>query len=319
MQLSTIRYIITVAQCGNITNAAEQLYISQPALSQSIHRAEQELQAKLFVRKNGRIVPTPAGELLVKEGSKILAIEESFRQQLKELLEQQAREVMVGAATSYQRFFLTYILSEFQRQLPDVHIVIEDGYSAEMCERVRSKQLDFALVCEPFPDDLEYIPVFREEIFLAVSENHPIYPTLLAASEITPTSPYPYVDLSLCRNEKFIFYSEGRRIQKILLDETARAGFTPQISTLCVNTESANLLAEHGMGLALIPAAAVALCAERYRPKYFRVRQEGLFRTLAIISRATQKHAETKQVLVDILRHSQELLGNEHTFFRWNL
>lgn len=318
MQLSTIRYIVTVAQCGNITNAAQQLYISQPALSQSIHRAEQELHAKLFIRQNGRVVPTPAGELLVREGIKILKIEDSFHQQLSELLEQESQKVLVGAATSYQRFFLTYILSEFQRQVPDVHITIEDGYSAELCDRIRAKQLDFALVCEPFPDDLEHIPVFREEVFLAISEDHPLYPVLLASSEFIPDSPYPYADLSLCRKEKFIYYSEGRRIQRILLDETARAGFTPQISTLCVSTEAANLLAQHGMGLALVPAVSVTLCAERRRPRYFRIRREGLFRTLAIVGRASQKHVRTKDVLVDILRNSQTLLGNEQAFFQWN-
>lgn len=317
MQLCTIRYIVTVAKYGNITKAAEALYISQPALSQSIHRAEQELQADIFIRSKGQIALTPVGELIVREGSRMLEIEEGLQQQLSALLETQSRTVTIGAATSYQRFFLSVILSELQKLMPNMHFVIKDGYSAGMCEQLRGKALDFALVCEPFPEDLQNIPVFREEIFLAISQTHPLYQTLLDASEPTAGSPYAFVDLRLCRDAKFIVYPEGRRIQQILMNETRAAGFTPQISTVCVNTESANLMAHYGMGIAMIPGVTASLCTEQHRPHYFRLRREGLYRTLAIVNRPSQKHSDIQKQLVDILRKSNELFGENSASFLW--
>ena len=304
MQLTTIRYIVAVAEIGNFTKAAEQLYVSQPALSQAIRRYEQELHAEIFVRKKGALALTPVGELVVSIGKKMIALEDELNEQLSSISEINQRTLTVGAATSYQRFFLTPVLSEVQRRAPDTHIVIKDGYTAELCDQVLSHKLDFALVFEPIPKNLDFLPVLQEEIFLAVPENHPINQVLNQTVE--PGERYPVADLSLCRDTEFIVYQPGRRIQQILMDTTQAAGFTPKISTVCVSTESANLMAFHGTGLAFVPAVTACLCDKTLHPRYYRLQKNGLYRTIGIINLPDKKMTSAQSLLISILQERSQ-------------
>ena len=272
MQLTTIRYIVTVAKVGSFTKAAEMLFISQPALSQAIRRFEQEIHTDIFVRKKGSLTLTPAGELIVAIGEKMLALEDSFNQQLYQITESRRKTLTVGAATSYQRFFLTPVLSEIQKRAPGTHIVIKEGYTAQLCEQVLDHKLDFALVFESIPKNLDFLPVLKEEIFLAVPAGHPLNEKFSGVVE--PGERYPIADLSLCRDEEFIVYQPGRRIQQILMDTTQAAGFLPKVSTVCVSTESANLMVYHGAGLAFVPAVTACLCDPTMHPRYYRLQKK---------------------------------------------
>ena len=75
MRLSTIRYIVCIAETGSFTKAAAQLFVSQPALSQSIQRFEQEIGMDLFVREKGQLRLTEAGQIMVEEGKAMLETE----------------------------------------------------------------------------------------------------------------------------------------------------------------------------------------------------------------------------------------------------
>lgn len=312
MQLTTIRYIVTVAEVGNFTKAAEMLYISQPALSQAIRRYEQDIHAEIFVRKKGSLTLTPAGALVVEMGKKMLELEDSFNQQLAQITESHRKTLTVGAATSYQRFFLTPVLSEIQKRAPGTHVVIKEGYTAQLCEQVLEHKLDFGLVFEPIPKGLDFLPVLKEEIFLAVPEDHPLNEKF--STVIEPGERYPIADLSLCRNEEFIVYQPGRRIQQILMDTTQAAGFVPKVSTVCVSTESANLMVYHGAGLAFVPAVTACLCDSAMHPRYYRLQSKGLYRTIGIINLPDKQMTPVQSLLISTLqdrcKNIRSIIGN---------
>ena len=299
MHLTTIRYIVTIARVGSFTKAAEFLYISQPALSQAVRRFEQDLHVQLFSRKKGRIALTPEGELVVGTGEKMLALEDTLREQLLRLSERHQKTLTVGAASSYQRFFLTPVLSEIQKRVPGTHIIIKEGYTAQLCEQVLDHNLDLALGFEPIPKGLTFLPVLKEEILLAVPDGHPLNRRF---TEIEPGERYPVADLSLCSQEEFIVYQPGRRIQQILMDTFQAAGFFPKVSTVCVSTESANLMVYHGAGLALVPAITACLCDPQMHPHYYRLQKNGLYRQIGIISLPDKKMMPLHNRLVSILQ-----------------
>lgn len=312
MQLTTIRYIVTVAEVGNFTKAAEMLYISQPALSQAIRRYEQDIHAEIFVRKKGSLTLTPAGKLVVDMGKKMLDLEDAFNLQLAQITESYRKTLTVGAATSYQRFFLTPVLSEIQKRAPGTHVVIKEGYTAQLCEQVLEHKLDFGLVFEPIPKGLDFLPVLKEEIFLAVPDDHPLNKKFSAVIE--PGERYPVADLSLCRDEEFIVYQPGRRIQQILMDTTQAAGFVPKVSTVCVSTESANLMVYHGAGLAFVPAVTACLCDSAMHPRYYRLQNKGLYRTIGIINLPDKKLTPVQSLLISTLqdrcKNIRSIIGN---------
>lgn len=280
MQLKLIRYAITVAQFGNFTKAAEYLYISQPALSQAIRRLENDLEIEIFNRERNQVTLTPAGKILVQEGEKLLEIEDRLHQQLEVFRRQENHTLTVGAAPSYQKYYLSGLLSTFKSLYPQTKIDLRDGFSRGLCEDILNGQVDIGLVCEPIPAGLYFFPIFREEIFLALPRDHRLVSCFPAEGE-----PYPVADFSLCRDEEFISYRPGRRIVDILFTEAKRAGFTPKILTVCSSTESANTMVFHGMGISIIPSSAVELSPPDQRAAYYRLRPGGVFRWFGLARR----------------------------------
>ena len=98
MQLTNIRYVIAIAKEGSFTKAAESLYISQPALSQAIRRLEQEMKISIFIREKNKVSLTPAGEVLVEEGQKMLESERNIRHRIHELEELDTGKLFIGGA-----------------------------------------------------------------------------------------------------------------------------------------------------------------------------------------------------------------------------
>lgn len=289
MQLTSIEYVIAVAETGNFTKAAERLYLSQPALSQSVKRLERELKVELFRRENNRVVLTPAGEILVEEGRKMLDLQRRIENRLRELGQMGSGKLAIGSAPSYQRYYLSKVISAFQSRYPHIQLTLEEGFTQELAVKLFNSEIDLALICEPIPHGLEYFRVFQEEIYLAIPPEHP-----LTKRFPTEGDPYPLADLSLCKDESFIVYRPGRRIADIVFSETKRAGFTPKVMTECSSTESANTMIRHGMGVGLVPSVTVELCPKEQHARYYRLRPEGLMRGF-VLARKTGNYTSRAQ------------------------
>lgn len=306
MQLTSIRYVIAVAKLGSFTKAAEELYVSQPALSQAIRRLEQELKAELFTREKNKVFLTPAGEVLMEEGQRMLEAEQSIRKRLQELEELDTGKLTIGGAPSYLRYY-SMVLTEFQAQHPRAQLILRDGFTQNLCADLLAGTLDIGLLAEPVPAGIDHFPIFQEEIFLALPLDHP-----LNSSFPQEGDPYPVADLRLCRDEKFICYQPGRRITGILLAETQRAGFTPNIVRESSSTENANAMIRHGLGIGFVPEVTVRLCPKEQHARYYRLRPEGLTRFFYIgrkagkfNSRLQEKFFQTAKPL-QIVRKSQD-------------
>ncbi len=270
-------YVIAVAEAGSFTKAAEKLFISQPALSQAIQKIERELGAKLFNREKHTLTLTPAGQIVVTEGKKVMALYQSMKTQVKEINEWDTMSLSVGGAPSYQRLYMSQILSEFKSRFPHVDLDITTGYSYKMYEKISEGSLDLAIVCGPVPDVFDYIKVAREEVFLAVPPNHPL--TNIFDKDDTE---FPMADLSLCKKEKFIPYYQGRHIDDIFKKIFNDAGYSPKVLDPCSSTENVNYMVFHGMGLGIVPHSTIKLCPVEMRSKYYRINPNGAFRDLAL-------------------------------------
>ncbi len=300
MRLSTIRYVICIAETGSFTQAASQLFVSQQALSQAVQRFEQEIGQPLFIREKNRLRLTEAGQIVVDAGRKMLSIERQAYARLSDLKDSKPRIVHIGSASTYQRFFLAETLTRLQIQYPDIHIHIRDGFSHSLNGMVESGEIEYALAFEPFGAQVKACPIVREEVFLAV----PPASGLLSRLSSLPDgdSEYPVADLSLCRDEPFILYPDTRRMQSVLMAETGRAGFTPGGAITGYSTEVANAMAFQGLGLAFVPAVTALMCPREIRPRYFRLRPGGFFRMLALISHSQDTPDDISATLVRLLR-----------------
>lgn len=173
-----------VAECSNITVAAEKLFISQPAVSQTIKQLEESLECTLFLRTPKGVKLTAEGELLyqyVSEG--VTAFSEGERR-LTSMLRLDTGEIKIGASDMTLEFCLLPHLELFHKKYPNVKIAITNNPTPQTLELLKQGKIDFAAVSEPFiGSSFEVFPIRKiSDIFICNAESE--IPDGVSLSEI---------------------------------------------------------------------------------------------------------------------------------------
>ena len=170
VKLELYRVFKEVAETGNISLAAKNLYISQSAVSQSIKQLETALQARLFARSPRGVSLTWEGQMLyqyVRSALGLLATGEDKLSQAQQLL---LGTLTIGASDTVTSFFLTTYLEAFHRQHPGIRLKIVSGRSAKVLSMLKSGAVDIAFASSPSDSSLTTWPCFATHaIFVAGS------------------------------------------------------------------------------------------------------------------------------------------------------
>ena len=146
MEIRVLRYFLETAREGNMTRAAERLYVSQPTMSKQLKELEKELGTKLFIRSNYSIRLTEAGMLLRERAEDILSLVDKTEAEFKSLEEINSGDIYVGAPESEAMGLFADIVHSLQRKYPKIRCNIYSGNMQDVCEKLDKGLLDFAIV-----------------------------------------------------------------------------------------------------------------------------------------------------------------------------
>src|SRR5437660_8731315 len=146
MELSQLRYLVTLAEERHFTRAAAREHIAQPALSQQIRRLEDEVGLALVDRTTRRVTITEAGELLVARARRILAELDGAHAELQALRGVQTGHVTVGALHTMGPVDVSLALAIFHERHPGVELTVREQSSEELAEMLRDDVLDLAFL-----------------------------------------------------------------------------------------------------------------------------------------------------------------------------
>ena len=170
VKLELNRVFKEVAEAGNISTAAKNLYISQSAVSQSIKQLETALQARLFSRSPRGVSLTGEGQMLyqyVRSALGLLATGEDKLSQAQQLL---LGTLVIGASDTVTSFFLTHYLDAFHRLHPGIRLKIVSGRSAKVLSMLKSGAVDIAFASSPSDSAISNWPCFStHSVFVAGS------------------------------------------------------------------------------------------------------------------------------------------------------
>ena len=170
VKLELYRVFKEVAEAGNISTAAKNLYISQSAVSQSIKQLETALQARLFARSPRGVSLTWEGQMLyqyVRSALGLLATGEDKLSQAQQLL---LGTLTIGASDTVTSFFLTHYLEAFHRRPPGIRLKIVSGRSAKVLSMLKSGAVDIAFASSPSDSAISNWPCFStHSVFVAGS------------------------------------------------------------------------------------------------------------------------------------------------------
>ena len=172
VKLELYRVFKEVAEVGNITAAAQALYISQSAVSQSIKQLEHDLQTRLFARNSRGVTLTAEGQMLYEYVRSAMGLLETGEEKLSQTRELQMGKLIIGASDTVTSQFLLPYLDSFHKQHPAIHIQIVSGRSHKVLGLLRSGKVDIAFASTPSDtSSLDIYPCFNtHSIFVAGAE-----------------------------------------------------------------------------------------------------------------------------------------------------
>ena len=172
VKLESYRVFKEVAEVGNITAAAQALYISQSAVSQSIKQLENDLQTRLFSRNSRGVTLRAEGKLLYEYVRSAMGLLETGEAKLSQTRELQMGQLVIGASDTVTSQFLLPYLDSFHKEHPAIHIQIISGRSHKVLGLLRSGKVDIAFASTPTDlTSLDTYPCFpTHSIFVAGAE-----------------------------------------------------------------------------------------------------------------------------------------------------
>ena len=152
-KLDLYRVFHTVSRCKSFSKAAEQLYMTQPAVSQSIAKLEHELNTVLFYRTPKGVTLTDEGKVLHDYVTQSLAIMDAGEQKMQEFRNLSTGILRVGVGDTISRFFLLPYLETFHTKYPGIRLKVMNGTTSEITKLVKNGDADVAICNLPVMDD----------------------------------------------------------------------------------------------------------------------------------------------------------------------
>ena len=167
-------YVIfyTVAKAGNISKAANQLYISQPAISKSISKLEAELGTALFARSSKGVTLTEEGQVLYEYVERAFDSLNMGEENLKNYKELGIGHIRIGVSTSLCKHILLDYLKDFIKENPNIKLSIDCHSTLNTIKLLRNEDIDIGLICNTeLPKGIVYSPIKEiHDVFVASPE-----------------------------------------------------------------------------------------------------------------------------------------------------
>ena len=250
VNLKHIQYVMAVLREGSITAASKKLYVSQPALSQTIKQIEQDLGAVIFDRSTDPISLTYAGQKFVDAAQQILDIDRNLRAQIAEMKSEVHGRIRVGISVQRGLQLLPLVIPEYVRMYPYIKVeLVEHG--SDTLERMTSEgQCDIALVAtREKPNKLRYVLIENEQVVLMAARSTEL------AHRFEDGDP---IEITEAQGERFVSMRSGhsvRLVQDRLFDQYH---INPTILMETSNMEAGKHVAARANAVMLIPQVYVS-------------------------------------------------------------
>ncbi len=229
--LHVLEQFVVLARTRNFTRAAEELHVSQSALSRSIQRLEEQVGHALCERKPREVVLTDMGKLLLERGREILKLVEATSHELS--VAGQRVRVRLGAIPTIAPYYLPRLLGEFARKHPEVCVVVEEDTTEVLVRRCEQGEIDLAVLALPVPSTAVRLePLFDEELLLVVPQGHPLAAQTAVTTRLVEGFPFVMLNEAHCLSENISAFCRRQAIQPVSVERTSQLATVQELVAL---------------------------------------------------------------------------------------
>lgn len=264
----------TVARQLSFTKAAEQLFMTQPAVTFQVKQLEEHFNTRLFERSHGRIALTPAGRLVMGYAEKILGLSDELETRVGELTGEISGPLLLGASMTIAEYLLPKVLGEFKARHPQVQAHMTVANSETISQRVADHALDVGLIESPAHLRNLHADIFCEDELVVICA---IKHKFARAGSISPEA---------LAGEPIISREIGSGTREFADNYLRGCGVAPEELNIVMelgSPEAIKGVVETGLGISVASRATVAkelklgtLAAVRLEPR--------LIRTLSLVT-----------------------------------
>lgn len=245
MLFAHLESFVEVARQGNVSRAAEALFLTQPAITARLKSLERDLGVALFARTGRGMKLTDAGRALLPYAERTLATVDEARQIVASLKQGTTGALVIAAAPAVSTYLLPGILRAFRTTHPDVRLGVRTGHTEEVLDLVLRGEAHIGVGRPIRHPDIELIPVFEDEMVLVVSSRHAF------ASR-------GRVRMDELAAERLILFDRTSSYHELTSSLFRQAGIVPASTLELDNVEAAKKMVQQGLGVALLPRMALA-------------------------------------------------------------
>lgn len=296
MNLRRLQYFVKSIEIGSLTQAAEVLFVAQPALSQQLSVLEHELKQTLLIRNKRGVKPTEAGIVLYRKAQLILRLCEQAHMEVQTAGQNLSGSVNVGLSqcTLAEQLAIP-LLKAVRENYPGISLNLNQNSGVRQSELVMNGNIDLALLGTSLygsnmPHGIHFTPLLEEEMYFVSDQ---------------PLSAESQLNLADILDKELILPNRNHFIRKIVDDAFISQGCTPQVVAEISTNLTLDQALNAGIGATLLPASvAIQLCDHSPRLYCARI-QPVMVSTLALCeskSLSLSLHAQAvKQTLLNIL------------------
>jgi DNA-binding transcriptional LysR family regulator len=254
MDIRDYEYIVAIAEHGSISRAAQQLFITQSALTRFLQRTETQTGVPLFHRKGNQFLLTEAGQQYVETGRIIMHLDRQLSDKLMQEQQLHKSRIRIGYGMGRTDDFIENIFPAFFEQYPDIQIKAKGDTSRKSMMALQNGEIDLAVITnvEKMPG-YHYIPVEKSYLALAVRDDS----ELVEKSEIKAGYPFPVIEPELLRSQRLMTMPSSTNSGNLTKEILQKTGLNRNICMELSDVRSLMEAVVHGLGIAMMMSVPV--------------------------------------------------------------
>ena len=248
MNTKQIQYVLALSETLSFSQVAEQLGITQPALSKQIQHIEKELGVKLFDRNHSPLTLTPAGEYFVRNARELVYKEDQLRKALIKFNSGENGRLVIGVTPFRSLYIMPDLVKKIQSKYPGVQVSLQEMTSTQLRKEAAEGKFDFAIVNLPVDSSLlDVTPLEPDTLVLAVNNS------MIGELPVANNGENVSVDFKEFKNLPFVVLSPGQELRQLFDSLCAATDVYPTIVAEVMGVTTSWAMARAGVGVALLP------------------------------------------------------------------
>ncbi len=298
MNLSQLKYVVAIAKTGSLSAAAQQIGISQPALSKYLSKLQIDVGIELFYRDKKQFRPTEAGRLYLEAAQRILMLQKDTEASIHALTKSAHTVLRLGVTPHLGAEIAARLYPSMRRKFHGIEFSLQEGYTQKLYRMVREGTVDYAMttVLQGQPE-IRILPLFREELLLSVPVFYKNHFDATDDPNHTATA-----HLEEFQDSPFVLMDPDTTIGKLSYEAIQAAGFQPMVVFHSENGYLVDEMIRSGMGVGIIPRHYAVPSNEVY---YLRIEPEYTFQ-YCVICAAEHEMSKEERYLTYLQLKSRE-------------